>query len=93
MKSLHGLVAVLCAKTGEVLDVIARSKYCAKCGCISKIPREFSADGVKLGARPHERDIDHTGSSGSMEVDGTVEAFETSILKHQLRQVFTENVF
>lgn len=82
--SLNGVVTVIAADTGKCVDYRVRSKQCA--ACVSWEPRKDSEPELyDAFISSHNCDINHEGSSGSMEVSGLVECFLESVANRQLR--------
>lgn len=75
--SLSGVGVICGARTGKVLHMAVRNKYCAVC---------IKADKLQQEVRPHKcfKNWGRDSSSTSMEADAIVEGFKTSIEKRGL---------
>lgn len=85
--SLNGIVFVISAETGEVLDYHVISKQCQKCllkqsQCTDNEKfEEWRLEHVTAG----ECDINFTGSSPAMEAEGAVVLWQRSLVRHNMR--------
>ena len=79
--SMNSMVFVISAVTGYVLDYVVKTKFCDLCK-----GNPFASDQWK---EFHKNDccINHTGSSGLMEVEKFIEMFLRSIEKYNLQYV------
>ncbi|KAL7290650.1 hypothetical protein TKK_0015411 [Trichogramma kaykai] len=82
--SLYGIVTLIGYKVGKIVDYTVQSKYCKACEYWKK-----HADSEKyaewLEAHKLERNVNHEGSSGKMEIDSAVEMFKRSEKLHKVR--------
>ncbi|CAF4711098.1 unnamed protein product [Rotaria magnacalcarata] len=80
--SLHGIVAVMsnCSET-KVLDLKRMSKMCSICTGLLSIKVSDENKYLNLKAN-HECELNHRGSSGSMEVEGIYDLFSRSQTKY-----------
>ena len=79
-----GVVFIISVRTGEVVDYEVLSQVCHECIHYGKLDRQ-SPEYKKWEANHSDAcSINHEGSSGSMEVKGTVMAFRRSIEKRSL---------
>ena len=77
--SLVGMVFVISIDTGQVLDYVVKCLFCQKCKSHKNATDEWKSK------HKAERCVNHEGSSGAMEKEGTIEMFLRSIEKHQLQ--------
>lgn len=70
-----GVSAIVGHKTGKVLHVAVKNKYCSTCA---------QAASKNIPPVAHDCHKNHTGSSTSMEQCGIVEGFKTSVAKRNL---------
>ena len=72
------MVFVISIDTGYVLDYIVKTKFCHICKSNPNASDEWKKN--------HEKEccVNHVGSSGKMEVEGSIEMFLRSIEKHNL---------
>ena len=85
--SLIGIVFLIGKCTGQILDVIVKSRHCKTCeSMVGKM------DGIEYDAwyEDHQAECTmiHSGSSGKMEVDGALEMFKRSV---ELYNVYYKN--
>lgn len=81
-----GVCTVIGDKTGKVIDTEVLSTYCKACD--SWKARKGTAE-HKAWEKSHKDEclINHSGSSGMMEVVGMIRIFERSEMKHSLKYV------
>lgn len=72
-QSNNGFLSAISVKTGKILDIDCKSRYCNMCN-----------HGYET---PHDCRKNHTGSSGSMEPASAVSIYKRSLPKHGLRYV------
>lgn len=72
--SLNGVVSVIAANTGKVIDVRILTKYCR---CKGRLQNEHSTNCI----------ANYSGSSGGMEVKGVVDMFKSSLPQYGVRYV------
>ncbi|KAE8741785.1 hypothetical protein FOCC_FOCC012693 [Frankliniella occidentalis] len=85
--SLFGIVAVIGQLSGKVIDIIIKSAYCKVCEAMEK--KEGTAEYEEyVNEHWFECAANHEGSSGKMEVTGTVQMFERSV---ETRGVYYKN--
>ena len=82
-----GVVFVISVRTGEILDYEVLSQVCHS--CVAHRQSDKDSDEYKKWKENHDPvcQINHEGSSGSMEADGTEKIFARSIEKNQLRYI------
>ena len=80
-KSKIGVVFLISVDTGEILDAIVKSLFCTECS-----KHDTSIPGYNAWYEAHKLncEINHTGSSASMETKGAMEMFRRSIENRQL---------
>ena len=85
--SLNGIVSAISISTGKVLDFEVKSKKCK--GCEAHMHLDKSSEEYLSWKLDHnaECSTNHTGSSGQMEVNGTLEMYKRSCEKNGLRYV------
>jgi len=76
--SKYGVVFTISVDTGEVLDAVVRSLYCHQCASKHHLLKE---EDFQQWYREHQSQcqINHQGSSESMETSGAIEMFLQSI--------------
>lgn len=77
--SLNGIVFVISIDTGCVLDYVVKTKFCHACKSNPNATEEWKKSHQDVCC------INHTRSSGMMEVEGSIEMFLQSVQKHKLR--------
>ena len=91
--ALYGVVAVISWDTGRVLDTCVLSKVCRKCSLKRNKLRSSNSSNVdsefQKWFEKHESfcEINHKGSSGSMEVKGALVLWRRSVEKLNVRYV------
>ena len=85
--SLNGLVTAIALSTGKVIDFQVKSKKCK--GCQSHEHLDKNSEKYQTWKLNHAYNCgtNHFKSSGSMEVDATLEIFQRSVEKNGLRYV------
>ena len=83
--SLNGVVTAISNKTGKVVDFDVRSKKCQS--CVSKKHLDKDSDEYVAWWLEHESEcqMNHTGSSGAMEVAGVRTMYQRSHTRYGLR--------
>lgn len=85
MTSNLGFVSTISAQTGEILDIHLMNNHCQKCQSMSHLDK-YSAEYQEFYAEHFEEcDINHEGSSASMESEGVSTLWSRSLEKHSLR--------
>ena len=82
--SLFGAAFVIAHETGKVIDYVVKSKFCKACKHWEKQDRTSEAYVAWKEAYTSVCDANFSGSAGSMEPQGTLEMFGSS-LSHGLR--------
>ena len=82
--SFFGAVFVIAHETGKVIDFIVKSKFCKACRHWEKADKRSKAYLTWRESHASVCDANYSGSAGSMEPQGTLEMFKTS-LSHGLR--------
>ena len=82
--SLFGVVFILLVDTGEMIDYQIKSKYCFECK--ARKHWDKNSGGYQKWYDSHQPDchINHTKSSGLMEVDSALDIFTCSIKRRRL---------
>ena len=85
--SLNGVVSAISVTTGKVLEFEVKSKHCK--GCETHENMDKSSQEYLNWKLEHslECGTNHVGSSGSMEVGGTMAMYQRSVEKNGLRYV------
>ena len=83
--SLYGVVVVASWDSGQVLDTEVLSKWCKDCH--AKRHMDPTSTEFLDWWEEHQDvcEVNHTGSSGSMEVEGAMKIWKRSVTKHKLR--------
>ena len=82
--SLLGVSSLIGWKTGKVVDLEVKSKFCKKCE--DKKGTEETAEFDEWYTEHEQKcDRNHEGSSGKMEVDAVVEMFQRSVDLHGVK--------
>ena len=76
--SLIGIVSLIGKCTGKIMDVIVKSRYWQMCASRAGKMDEIEFDAWYEDHRA-ECTMNHSGSSGKMEVDGVLEMFKRSV--------------
>ncbi len=84
MSAPHGIVGVISAETRETLDSVTLTRSCPEC---TKWEGKEDTEGYLEFYENHypECPVNHTGSSGAMEAEGSLVMYERSVDKHKLR--------
>ena len=86
--ALYDIVFVLCTETVKVLDYEVLSKTCGQCRFwSSRKTDEPEAYERFMSTHKDSCDVNHVGSSGSMEVSGALILFSRSLTKHKFRYI------
>ena len=83
--SRHGIVTVMSAKTGEILDAHYMANSCPQCKKFEGEDRESEKYQKFIITHYTKCHVNHNGSAMSMEQQGTVTIFGRSQEKHKLR--------
>jgi hypothetical protein len=85
MQSNFGIVSAISAETGEVLDAHLMTNHCQKCRQMSHLEKDSEEYMEFYVNHFPECDVNHEGSSPSMETEGVSMLFSRSIEKHSIR--------
>lgn len=84
--SRHGVCTAIGVETGKVIDIEVLSSYCHSCEVWSKRKNTKEYD-IWLQTHKSNCQANHTGSAGSMEVEGMQRIFSRSEKKHNAQYV------
>jgi hypothetical protein len=82
--SLFGAVFIIAYETGKVIGFTVKSKFCKGCRHWEKMDKNLEAYVSCNESHASVCDANYSGSAGSMEPQGTLEMFQSSV-KHGLR--------
>ena len=77
--SLNGMVFLISIDTGCVLDYVVKTKFCHECKANRNASEEWKSKHKTVCC------VNHEGSSGAMEKEGSFEMFLGSIEKHNIQ--------
>ena len=84
--SRYGIVSVIGAESGKVIDVEVKSSYCKICQQ-RKGPKKGTEYEMWLQQHKPQYTVNHIGSAGSMECEGMKEIFKRSMNTRKLRYI------